>query len=71
MILRNKGDELIKLERYKEAIAAYEKAIEIEPNYYQTWYNKGIALSDLVRYEEAIYAFDQALEIKPEFHEAW
>ncbi len=53
------------------AIASYDKALEIKPDYHEAWYNRGIALGNLGRFEEAIASYDKALEIKPDYHEAW
>ncbi|RAM48686.1 MAG: hypothetical protein C6Y22_26465 [Hapalosiphonaceae cyanobacterium JJU2] len=66
-----KGNQLFHLRRYEEAIASYDKAVEIKPDYYQAWYNRGVALGLLERYEEAIASYDKAVEIKPDYHEAW
>jgi tetratricopeptide (TPR) repeat protein len=40
----NEGNALYSLGKYSEAIAAYDKALEINPNYEEIWYNKGNAL---------------------------
>ncbi len=53
------------------AIAAFEKALEIDPKFHGAWYGLGNTLNDLGRNSEAIAAFDQALEINPKFHEVW
>jgi len=57
--------------KWKEAIAAYDRALAIKPDKDEAFNNKGIALRNLGRYEEAIAAYDQALAIKPDFHEAF
>ncbi|MEZ2239500.1 CHAT domain-containing tetratricopeptide repeat protein [Microcoleus sp.] len=67
----NRGFELAKLKQYEEAIAAYDKALEIDPKFHCAWNGKGITLNYLGRYPEAITAFKKCLEIKPEFHLAW
>ena len=67
----NKGIALDDLGRYEEAIKAYDKAIELKPDYQKAWYNKGIALRKLYSYEEALEAFNKAIEIKPDDHDAW
>ncbi|MEG4282183.1 CHAT domain-containing protein, partial [Microcoleus sp. A006_D1] len=59
------------LGKYEEAIASYDKALEIKPDKHEAWYNRGIALRNLGKYEEAIASYDKALEIKPDKHEAW
>jgi tetratricopeptide (TPR) repeat protein len=57
--------------QYAKAIASYDKALEIKPDYHEAWNNRGIALRKLGRLEEAIASYDKALEIKPDKDEAW
>jgi tetratricopeptide (TPR) repeat protein len=66
-----KAKELGYKGKYDEAVQAYNKAIEIYPEYKEAWYNKGIALTDQGKYDEAVQAFDKAIEIYPEYKEAW
>jgi tetratricopeptide (TPR) repeat protein len=54
-----------------EAIKAYEKAIEFNPQNAYAWDNKGIALGRLNKSDEAIKAFDKAIEINPQNSGAW
>ncbi|WP_143842227.1 tetratricopeptide repeat protein [Nostoc sp. 106C] len=56
---------------YKEAIASFEQAINIQPNKHEAWYSKGNALKNLGRNEEAISSYDKALSIQPDYHYAW
>ena len=65
------GNSLYSKGRYQEAIASYDNALKIEPDYHETWYNRGLALWNLGRWEEAIASYDNALKIKPDKHEAW
>ena len=58
-------------DKYNEAIEYYNKAIAIEPNYYNAWYNKGLCLHKLQRYNEAIEAYDKAIEINPDSPAVW
>ncbi|MEG4351972.1 tetratricopeptide repeat protein [Microcoleus sp. LAD1_D3] len=53
------------------AIAAFEKALEINPEDYDAWNGRGITLNGLGRNSEAIIALEKALEINPNFHIAW
>ena len=64
------GNLLTAAQAYKEAIAAYDQALAIKPDYHEALNNKGLALSALGRKEDAIAAYDQALAIKPDLHEA-
>jgi tetratricopeptide (TPR) repeat protein len=61
----NKGVALGKSGKFDEAIKAYDKAIEINPQISETWNNKGIDLSLSGKSDEAIKAYDQAIEINP------
>jgi CHAT domain-containing protein len=56
---------------YEQAIASYDRALEIKPDKHEAWYNRGVALGNLGRYEEAIASHDRALEFKPDYHKAW
>ncbi|MBW4476344.1 MAG: tetratricopeptide repeat protein [Tolypothrix brevis GSE-NOS-MK-07-07A] len=57
--------------RNEDAIASYDEALSIKPDYHQAWYNRGYALRNLGRYEDAIASYDEALSIKPDYHQAW
>jgi superkiller protein 3 len=58
-------------EEYTKAIASYDKALEIKPDYHAAWKNRGNALYKLGRLEDAIASYDKGLEIKPDSCEAW
>jgi len=66
-----KGVALDGLGRHEEALDAYNKAIEIDPQFTEAWYGKGFALGRLDRDEEALDAFNKVIEIDPQFTEAW
>ncbi|MEI6292433.1 MAG: response regulator [Methanomicrobiales archaeon] len=61
----DRGNYLLFLRRYKDAINAYENAISMNMLNYQSWYGKGIALAKLGMVQEALAAFDEALSINP------
>jgi len=65
------GCELVNLGQHEEAIAAFEKVLEIDPQFHDAWNGLGTSLNGLGRYKEAIAAFEKALEIDPKFHKAW
>ncbi|WP_293333344.1 CHAT domain-containing protein [Microcoleus sp. CAWBG58] len=67
----NRGNEQYMKGEFEEAIASYDKSLEIKPDYHDVWYNRGIALGKLGRLEDAIASYDKALEFKPDYHEAW
>jgi len=41
---KEKGDALDRLGRYEEALAAYDRALALRPDYADAWRNKGAAL---------------------------
>ena len=53
-----------------EAIAHYQKALEIKPDYAEAHNNLGLALAGRGRIDEAIAHYQKALEIKPDHAEA-
>ena len=59
------GFTLNALKRYEEALAAYDQAIRLDPNYAKAYNGKGVALRDLKRYEEALAAFEHAIRLNP------
>jgi superkiller protein 3 len=52
--------------KFKEAIKAYEKVIEIEPNNNWAHYNMGLAYYGLGKFKKAIEAYEKAIDIKPD-----
>ncbi|MFZ1028394.1 MAG: tetratricopeptide repeat protein, partial [Limnoraphis robusta] len=58
-------------EKDEEAVASWDQAIKIQPDYVDAWTYRGNALVNLGRYEEAVASYDQAIKIKPDFYEAW
>ena len=69
--LYNKGVALVNLGKLDEAIKAYDKAIEINPQYADAWYNKGNILCQLGKFDEGIKAYDKTIEINPKYSNAW
>jgi len=61
----NKGVSLRRLGRDEEALRAYRRAVEIEPDDALAWNNKGVSLRRLGRHEEALRAFERAYELDP------
>ena len=59
----NRGWSLERLERYEEALASYDKAIETDSNYAWAWARRGYSLNRLERYEEALASYDKAIDV--------
>ena len=82
----NHGLALVGLKKFEQAIASYDKALQISPgaifvdrveprakaeDYYLWWFNRGTALVDLKRYEEAIVSLEQSIKINPKYGFVW
>ena len=61
---------LQELKRLDEALASYDKALALKPNYAEAIYNRGVALQDLKRFDEALASYD-AIALKPDYAEAY
>lgn len=69
--LYQRGDTFLELKRYDDALASYNRAVELRPEYAAAWNGKGNTLLALKRYEEARNAYDKAIQIQPDYAEAW
>ena len=54
----------------EDAIAHYHKALQIDPNHFDTLYNLGAALAVQGRLDEAIENYRKALQINPDYSSA-
>ena len=59
------------LEQYEEAIAHYNKAIELKPDSAEAYNNLGALFRKTNEYEKAITNYNKAIELKPESAEAY
>ena len=63
----NFGEE----KKYAEAVACYDKVINLAPNHYIAWYNKATDLARLNKYEEAIVCYNVAIKLHPTDSSYW
>ena len=54
-------------ERFDEAIACFQKTLEINPNYAEAHYNLSFALRSKGRLDEAIRELQETLRLKPDY----
>ncbi len=69
-----RGNQLWRLRRYKEAVKAFDKAIKQQPKsnfIHLAYYGKGLPLATQGKYQESITALEQAVKLKPGFVAAW
>lgn len=59
--------ETIELDRagYEEALAAFIKTTELDPNFETAWQEQGVLLNELGRHPEALAAYDKAIALNP------
>jgi len=67
----NQGIDYAKLQQYTDAVASYDKAIQINPDYSNAWYNRGNALLNLGKYDDAVASYDKVVKIDPQYSDAW
>jgi len=65
------GAVLIELGQADEALTAFDKAIELQPDYAEAHNNRGNALLKQRRGERAIAAYQAAIRIKPDYAQAY
>mmetsp|Transcript_29068 Transcript_29068/g.50247 ORF Transcript_29068/g.50247 Transcript_29068/m.50247 type:complete len:104 (+) Transcript_29068:535-846(+) len=56
--------------REKKTIQNYEKAIEIDPEHFDAWYNIGVVHHENGDLEKALECFERSAQIKPELEDA-
>jgi tetratricopeptide (TPR) repeat protein len=66
-----RGNELLSLGQYLEALDSYDRAIKINSKDSDVWNNKGMVLCALGLFEDAVWSFEKALEINPRNAHAW
>lgn len=59
------------LKNARSAINCYQRAVELDPNYYQAWYNMAAELFQLKDYSKAIDACKKTIKIKQDDFNAW
>jgi tetratricopeptide (TPR) repeat protein len=66
----NWGSVFLQMGRLQEAMAHYEQALRIDPDYVRAHNDLGNALLQAGRAQEAVGHYEQALRIKPDYAEA-
>jgi len=61
--LANYGNQMWRLGQLALALSYYEKALEINPDFYQIWYERGLMLTYWRHFDEARKSYAQALII--------
>lgn len=64
--LRGRAASLMMLERYPEALDAYDHAIELVPGFAATYANRGILHDRIGNYPQALADYQRSLSMEPE-----
>jgi len=70
-IFCDKGDELLRLEKYNFALDMYQKSLKQDASYVQSVNNMGVALQNLNQFDSAKSHFQKAVHMNPYHEEAW
>ena len=66
-----KGRQAIDAKRWNEALSAYNKAIEQNPNDASAYNNRGLAYDNLDKKDLAIADYEKAIELNPKYGDAF
>jgi predicted O-linked N-acetylglucosamine transferase (SPINDLY family) len=69
-IHNSRGNVLLALQRFDEAVASYDNAIALKSDFAEAFCNRGAALQELKRFDEALASYDKAIALKPDYAEA-
>ncbi|MBA5828081.1 tetratricopeptide repeat protein, partial [Escherichia coli] len=59
------------LKNFEAALADFDRATALQPNYALAHHNRGNALSGLARYEDALAAYQRAVALMPGLIDSW
>jgi tetratricopeptide (TPR) repeat protein len=65
------GDTFYNLKSYDRALQAYEKALEIRPEYAEAWIGKGNVQQASGNSKAALNSYEKAIQIQPRNWQAW
>jgi tetratricopeptide (TPR) repeat protein/tRNA A-37 threonylcarbamoyl transferase component Bud32 len=68
---RERGDYLLQRQHYREAIAAYDRALHLQPQDPELWLQKGIALDGFQDFTAALSCYEQVIAFKADSIQAW
>jgi tetratricopeptide (TPR) repeat protein len=66
-----KGESYVEWKQYKQAIAAFDKALKAKPNYAPAWKAKSLVLEDLEEHAQSIECCKKWIKYDPADSEAW
>jgi Tfp pilus assembly protein PilF len=67
----HRGRELLRSGQFDQALASFDRAIALQPDFAQALNNRGNVLFEMERFEEALASFDRAIALKADFAQAF
>lgn len=67
----DRGDMLLKLDRFEEALAEYDTAVALDPALAAAHNSRGVALRNLARWEDALESYERAIALQPRDALTW
>jgi tetratricopeptide (TPR) repeat protein len=64
-----RGQLLVHLKRYPEAVENYDIGLKHHPDNFQLWHERGLTLARMQRFDRAIESYDRAAAIQPHNHD--
>ncbi|MDP3839452.1 MAG: tetratricopeptide repeat protein, partial [Methylococcales bacterium] len=69
--LINQGNDLEDIGQFDRALACYDRALSLNPDYARAHSNRGNVLQLLQRFTDALISYDRALAVRPDYAEAF
>ena len=57
--------------KLREAVASFDSAIQLKPDFAEAYSNRGTVLKELGELQEAVASYEKAIQLKPDFAEAY
>jgi tetratricopeptide (TPR) repeat protein len=67
----SRGSSFLRLDRLDEAIADFDRAIQLNPNFPRSYHLRGLAKEKQGSYVDAIADFRMAIELNPDYAAAY
>jgi tetratricopeptide (TPR) repeat protein len=64
-----RGQLLVHLQRYPEAVENYDLGLNHHPDHFQLWHERGLTLARMQQFGRAIESYDRAAAIQPHNHD--
>jgi tetratricopeptide (TPR) repeat protein len=65
-LLCKQGLQYLDDKEWTQALQAFDKVCQLQPDFAEAWNNKGLALRNLGRSREALEAYEKAISLKPD-----